>query len=241
MSTRGTNSISLLAAALLLLGGACVRAQNPVPAAPSDGVLVDQVDAVVNGDLILESDVDEERRFEIFQPIGDPSDKFSRDEIINRLIDRTLILQQAKLQPDDKVTLEQARAQLEKVRKDIPACKPYDCETDAGWQKFCQAQGFTVAQVEERWQQRMEILKFIEVRFRAGIRIEPAAIKAYYDKTLLPEYTRQHATAPPLDTLSDRIQEILLQQQVGNLLNDWLASLKAQGSVRMMKPGQEVP
>ena len=230
--------LRLAISCLVLAAGAHLRAQAP---AQPGGVLVDQVIAVVNGDLILESDVDEERRFEIFQPLGDPGAKFSREEAINRLVDRQLILQQAKSQPNDNVTLAEAEEQLKSVRKDIPACREYHCDTDSGWKKFVEAQGFTVPELEERWRVRMEILKFIEIRFRAGIRIDPAAIKTYYDKTLLPEYKKQNAQAPPLDSISDRIREILLQQQVGALLSDWLTTLKAQGSVHMMKAGEEVP
>ena len=93
----------------------------------------------------------------------------------------------------------------------------------------------------KRWRSRMEVLRFIEERFRMGARIQPADIKNYYDKTLLPQYAKQHATAPPLDTISDRIQEILLQQQVSNLLGDWLKSLRAQGSVVVLKQGEVAP
>lgn len=208
---------------------------------PSLGVLVDQVIGVVNGDLILESDVEEERRFSAFQPFRDPAGTFSRDKAIERLVDRALILQQAKLQPDDAVTLDQAKAELEGLRKDIPACKQYHCETDAGWQKFVVAQGFTFDELNERWRERMQILKFIEVRFRSGIRITQAEMKDYYEKSLLPAYARQGAKAPSVDSISDRIQEVLLQQRVGSLLSDWLLSLKAQGNVRMMKPDEVAP
>jgi hypothetical protein len=210
-------------------------------AKPAEGVLIDQVIAVVNGDLILESDVDEERRFGAFQPITSPEGDFSRVQAIERLIDRALILQQARLQPDQTVTPAEVKVELDQLRKDIPACKQYHCETDAGWEKFVHDQGFTMQELTERWQQRMQMLKFVEMRFRMGIRIEPAAIKDYYSDTLLPEYARQKAKPPPLDTISDRIQEVLLQQQVGKLLDDWLQSLKAQGSVRMMKPGEVQP
>ena len=210
-------------------------------AAPAPGVLVDQVIAVVNGDLVLESDVEEERRFAAFQPIGQPEGSFSRKDAVDRLIDRALILQQAKLQPEQAVTQAEVDTELAQLRKDIPACKRFQCETDAGWAKFVQAQGFTIPELNERWKERMQILKFVELRFRMGIRIEPAAIKAYYEKTLLPEYAKQNATAPPLDSISDRIQEVLLQQQVTKLLDDWLESLKAQGTVRMMRPGEVKP
>ena len=211
----------------------------PPVAAP--GVVVDQVIGIVNGDLILESDIDEERRFEAFEPFATPG-SFSRDRSISRLIDRTLILQQAKLQPDQMVSTNDAKKQLEALRKDLPACKQYHCETDAGWDKFVAAQGFTQDELVARWQQRMEILRFIEMRFRSGIEITPAEIKDYYEKTMLPEYAKAHVTTPPkLEVISERIQELLLEQKVSALLSDWLLSLKAQGSVRMMRPGEVLP
>ena len=209
---------------------------NALP--PGPGVLVDQVIAVVNGDLILESDVDENRRLQAFQPFGSPNDRFLREDVVERLIDRALILQQAKLQPDSAVSDAELQAQLQALRKEIPACKQYHCETDAGWAKFVNDQGFTLPQFEQSWRQRMQVLKFIEIRFRSGIDITPAQIKDYYDTKLLPEYARRNAPAPKLAAISDRIQEILLQQQVSSLLADWLKSLKAQGNVRVMAPGE---
>ena len=217
------------------------KAAGVVEHAAPTGTLVDQVIGVVNGDLILESDVEEERRFGAFQPFTSPNGAFSRDQAIERLVDRDLILQQAKLQPDDHVTADQATAELTTLRKQIPACKQYHCETDAGWQAFVKAQGFTVPELTELWRQRMETLKFVEQRFRAGIRIDPAEEKTYYEQTLLPEYAKQHAKAPPLDVISERVQEVLLQQRVGALLSDWLLQLKAQGSVRMMRPDEVAP
>ena len=103
------------------------------------------------------------------------------------------------------------------------------------------AHGFTEEMLTARWRTRMEVLRFIEDRFRMGIRIPPAEIKNYYEKTLLPQYEKQHATPPKLEAISDRIQEILLQQQVSNLLGDWLKSLRAQGSVVVLKQGEVAP
>ena len=87
----------------------------------------------------------------------------------------------------------------------------------------------------------MEVLRFIEERFRMGIRILPADIDGYYSKTMLPAYEKEKAPAPPEATISSRIEEILLQQRVDTLLDDWLAALRAQGSVRILKPGEEAP
>jgi peptidyl-prolyl cis-trans isomerase SurA len=204
------------------------------------GVVIDRVIAVVNGDVILESDVDEERRFEEIQPYRMVT-TFTRERAIERLIDRSLILQQAALEPEDKVSDTELDAQLSTLRKDIPACKEVHCETDAGWQKYVESHGFTVEGFRDRWRQRMELLRFIEVRFRNGIQITEAQINDYYEKTMLPEYAKRHVTPPKLDTISKRIEEVLLQQEVGALLEDWLKSLRAQGSVRMVAQHEVTP
>jgi len=215
------------------------------PAAPkmpaTGGQEIDRVVAIVNGDLILDSDVDEERRFTAFQPYRDPNANFSRDNAIERLINRDLILQQIKLQPAANVPDAEVKKELDVLRKSIPECKQYACETDAGWTKFLAAHGFTQTELMARWRARMEVLQFIEERFRMGIRIQPADIKDYYEKTMLPQYEKQHVTPPKLEAISDRIQEVLLQEQVSNLLGDWLKSLRAQGSVVVLKQGEVAP
>jgi peptidyl-prolyl cis-trans isomerase SurA len=204
------------------------------------GVVLDRVIAVVNGDVILESDVDEERRFEEIQPYRSVNN-FTRERAIERLIDRILILQQAALEPEDAVSDKELDAQLVTLRKDIPECKQYKCETYEGWQRFIGDHGFTVEEFRDRWRRRMELLKFIEVRFRNGIAISEDQIRTYYEKTMLPAYAKRNVTPPKMETVSHRIEEVLLQQQVSALLEDWLKSLRAQGSVRMMTPGEVSP
>jgi peptidyl-prolyl cis-trans isomerase SurA len=203
-------------------------------------VVMDRLVAVVNGDVILESDIDEERRFEEVQPYRAAA-TYTRERVIGRLIDRRLILQQAALEPEDAVPDKDLDAQIVTLRKDIPACKQYHCETDDGWKKYLGDHGFTEEEFRARWKLRMQLLKFIEVRFRNGIRITDAEIKTYYEKTMLPEYVKRNVTPPKLDKIQTRIEEVLLQQEVGALLQDWLKSLRAQGSVRILVPGEVTP
>lgn len=245
---QGAGALMLAAA---LTQGLPLRAQQPKPTVPlgppstlpgaGQGVVLDKVVAVVNDDLILESDVEEERRFEAIEPYRTADANRSRERIVRRLIDRTLVLQQAELESTISISDKDLDAQLMTVRKDIPECKQYHCETDAGWQKFINDHGFTVEEFRKRWRERMKLLRFIEIRFRNGIRISDSDIKTYYEKTMLPEYAKRNVTPPKLETISPRIEEVLLQQQVGNLLRDWLASLRAQGRVRIMRPDEVAP
>ncbi len=218
----------------------------PAPRMPDvGGTTIDRIIAIVNGDLILDSDVNEERRFEAILPFGSPGggagEAAPYDRSVERLIDRDLILQQSKLQPEDAVADADVDKELAALRKSLPECKEFHCETEQGWTRFLASHSFTPEQMRARWKERMEVLAFIEERFRMGIRITGTDIKNYYDKTFIPEYEKRGGTPPKLDAVSDRIQEVLLQQQVSTLLNDWLRSLRAQGGVIVMHPGQEAP
>jgi len=235
-------SLMAIALAIALLPGD-TRAQKPAPAPgkPSEAeVSLDRVVAIVNGDLILESDVDEEQRFAVFQPFSMPK-PVTRDELIQRLIDRTLIAQQMALQPEPPITDAELDAELATLRKANPKCAAYHCETDAGWEKFVADQAFTIQEFRERWRTRMEVLRFIEQRFRTGIDVPQSEIDSYYKQTLIPMYQKENMTPPAEASIADKIQEILLQQDVDKLLDDWLAALRAQGSVLILKPGEEAP
>ena len=210
----------------------------PPPAhSNANRVPMDRIVAVVGTDLILESDVEAEERFAAFTPLR-PDATETRDKLIERLIDRDLIQQQMKLQTQAPISDAAVDAELANLKKNIPECAKDHCETPAGWEKFCAEHGFSVDEVRERWRVRMEVLSFIEQRFRMGISITPAEIDAYYKNKLLPAYQKDNVAAPAESAISDRIQEILLQQQVTGLLEDWLKALRAEGSVRILDTGK---
>lgn len=243
------------APALPKLPDSVTRSEAPSDAAPTtitpttlprmpevQGASLDRVVAIVNGDLILDSDIDQEQRFANLLPYGEvAAGAYSRGVALERLINRALILQQTQLQSSEGVTLAAAAKDLDTLRKTIPACKEYHCETKEGWDRFLMSQGFTEQSLTRLWRERMEVLGFIELRFRMGVRISQAEIQTYYEKTMLPQYAANGAKAPPVDVISSRIQEVLLQQQVSSLLRDWLNSLRAQGSVVVLHPGEQVP
>jgi peptidyl-prolyl cis-trans isomerase SurA len=241
----GAMAVALLI--VLLRGAACAgqaagatqAAGIPQAAGAGQRVALDRVVAVVNGDLILESDVEAEQRFAAFQPFSEPGT--SRDKLIERLVDRALILQQLKLQPEPPITDAQVDAQLALLRKSLPECAAYHCETDAGWEKFIAAHGVTLEELRDRWRMELGVLRFIDERFRMGIHIQQPEIDAYYQKTLVPAFEKQKATPPEEAKVADRIQEVLMQERVTSLMDDWLKTLRAQGTVQIVKPGEALP
>jgi hypothetical protein len=198
--------------------------------------MLDSVVAVVNNQVILASDIDLELRVFRLLPIGSRVD-FTRAKALERLITRGLIEQQILL--EDPHGLDVAPKDLEdslaELRQNLPACKSRDCLTAEGWSSYLATLGLTPARVSEYWARRMAVLRFIELRFRSGIRITPEEIQKYYQETLVPKYAKPQ-DAPPLEKLSPRIQEILLQQRVNSLLGDWVKSLQDQGQVEVLDP-----
>jgi peptidyl-prolyl cis-trans isomerase SurA len=214
-------------------------APTPAPASASSAqpVVLDRVEAIIDGDVLLQSDVEEEMRFAVLEALQVLPGQNTQLRAVRRLITRTLILQQMKAQ-QQPVTASDAQVTqgLSDLRKLLPACGPYHCVTDDGWHTFLQANRLTVQEVSERWSQRLAILHFIDLRFRTGIRISKEQIDDYYQKTLLPALAKAGQKPPPLDAIAPKIQEVLLQQEVSGLLQDWLKSLRDEGSVQIVDP-----
>ena len=131
-------------------------------------------------------------------------------------------------------------SRLLEIRRELPACVRQNCASDAGWKAFLATHGLTGERVETYLRNRLEILSFIEQRFRQGIRISPQEIETYYHDTLVPQYAKGE-TVPLLDKVAPRIEEILLQQQVNVLFDDWLNNLRKQGEIEVLDPALATP
>ena len=205
--------------------------------ADSQGITLDRVIAIVNRQIILASDLEDELQISIIDPSRNLKEKETPQQALDRLISRTLIQQQIR-QEDLAATQPSASeiaGRVEEIRKELPACVRVNCETDAGWKAFLAQHELSPGGVENYVRNRVEILRFIEARFRQGIRITPEEIEAYYRETLLPQYPAGVAV-PPLQQVSARIEEILLQQRVNELFSSWLANLRKQGQIEILDP-----
>jgi len=229
----------VLGALLWCLTSIQAFAQAPAPAAP---VVLDRVVAVVNNQAILGSDIDHEIRLSVLDPGRGGLGVLTPTRALDQLIGRALIQQQIRQEDQQAADPPQAEvnARLGEIRRELPACVRQNCSSDAGWKAFLAAHTLTEDGVETYLRYRLEILRFIEQRFRQGISISPEEIATYYHDTLLPQYAKGEAI-PTLDKVSARIQEILLQQRVNGLFDDWLNNLRKQGDVEVLDPTLEAP
>ncbi len=217
----------------LALGTAATRAQQPV--------VLDRVVAVVNNRAILASDLRAEMRLSILEPANTPRQGAeSEHDALDRLISRTLIRQQVRAEEleSTRPADSEVEARLAELRRELPVCVSAHCSTDEGWKAFLAEHELTERQVQFYLRNRLEILHFIELRFRQGIQISHDEVESYYINLLVPQYLPGQ-TVPKLEQVAPRIEEILLQQKVNALFSDWLDNLRKQGEIEVLDASLE--
>jgi hypothetical protein len=200
--------------------------------------VVDRMVAVVNKRVILESELDQAARVEFLlqdKPIGSLT-QADRAAVLERLIDRALLDQQivnpAMLDP----TPAELAAKVKEVRSGVPGA-----ESDERWKAVLAGYGLAPEDLEEQLTAQFRILRFVDLRFRGLVRVEKDAIAAYYQDRFLPEVRKRNVAAPALAEVSDKIEQILAEQRIDDLLNNWLKTLRAQAHIERMMGGGPPP
>jgi peptidyl-prolyl cis-trans isomerase SurA len=233
---------ALRGAASVVLMAVAVASPGHAQSTDASSKVLDRVVAVVNNRAILWSDVADELRFAILDPNRTIGDTLTPRMALQQLISRALIQEQIRqegaeaLQPTNEVV----QTRLAEIRHELPACVRQNCASDAGWAVFLATNDLTPEAVEAYLRLRLEILDFIETRFRQGIHISPQDTENYYRRTLLPQYAKGEPI-PTLEAVAPRIEEILLQQQVNVMFDNWLENLRKQGDVEVLDPALESP
>jgi peptidyl-prolyl cis-trans isomerase SurA len=196
---------------------------------PARGQTLDRVVASVGNTAITSSDVENEYRLELFldgkSVEGADPDVATLNQVRDRMIDRVLLREEAqaseiKVAADDKA----ADQRLDEVRKKFPNLTAY--------QDGLKALQMTEADLRQDLAEQEAILQLVDQRLRPEATVEPSEIEAYYRNTLAPELARQGQQPPPLTEVTDRIREILVQQKISGLLEDWLKRLRATREVK---------
>ena len=162
-----------LAAMLFCLCARSIAQETSTSLQPQTGgetpIVLDRVIAIVNGDVLLESDVRAEMRVAVLQPITVPAGQNTEVNAAQRLIRRALILQQMRSQQgiNYSVSDEEVKKSLAELRAQIPICRQIGCSTEQGWQAFLRTTTLPSRRLSSGGNGRN--LKFINVRFGAGI------------------------------------------------------------------------
>lgn len=197
------------------------------------GDIIERVVATVNNRPILQSDWDEEVRYEAFvnhHPLANVT-AADRKAALNRLIDQELLRQQIKQNEEEGLLTPSPphiQQRLQEIRKQYSGA-----EKEAVWQADLEAFGLRQQDLARHIALQSRLERLIDVRLRPTIHISHSSIESYYQQQLLPELRKAGVKDVPLVEVSPKIEELLTQRKMNELLAAWLHDLRSQSDIRM--------
>lgn len=194
------------------------------------GEVIDRIVAIVNKNPILLSDWDEALRCEALLAGRTPQsyNDEERRAAFDRLVDQELLREQMSAYLLPAIPNEVVDSRLQEVRKELAG------GDGAKWKTVLAQAGVSEEEVAERLRTQAEIERFVDVRFRSGIRIDERSVNRYYRDQFLPELQKSGAADVPLESVAGKIREILTQQQMDEQLSAWLQTLREQTEIRIL-------
>jgi small-conductance mechanosensitive channel len=194
------------------------------------GEVIDRIVATVNGHIILESEVDEALCYQAFAD-DRPLAAFSAEQrkaALDRLIDQELIreeVQKSGLQAASPAEVEARIAEIRKLHAEV--------SDQASWLAALHRYDLTADELRERVTADLNSWKAIDARLRPSVAVDSRSIQRYYQENLLPELHKKGAPEVPLTLVAPKIKEILAQQQMNDLLVNWLKSLRTESNIQI--------
>jgi peptidyl-prolyl cis-trans isomerase SurA len=185
------------------------------------GDVVDRIVATVNGQIILQSDWEDEIRYEAFvakRPVGSEDRKAALD----RLIDQELLREQMHAPDSSPPSGQEVQNELQKIRKQYESVG-----TEDAWSSLLAAHRLNESELRRRVTLQLQLARLVDNRLRPAANISSKSIESYYNQELLPQLRQSGAKEVPLDEVTPQIKELLTQQKINQLLITWLRDLHA--------------
>ena len=199
----------------------------------SAGEVIDGVVATVNHHPILRSDWDEAVCFEAFmqqKPVSEMTQS-ERLKALQRLIDRELLSTQMGDANYMRPTEDKLLQDIAKIRPQLP-----NGNDDGAWQRLLASYGLNEQTLKQHLSIEVQVMNFIDVRLRPNVHINEEEVEAYYKNRLIPDLEQNGGKPVALDEVKPRIQELLTQQRIDELLDAWLHNLRQQAEIRSTVP-----
>lgn len=193
---------------------------------------LDRIVASVGGIPVTEIDVQQEYQLETLLSTGQtpaaPATASVMTSVQSRVIDQKLLeqaLEQYRF--DQKAVDSQAAQRMADLRRKL--------KDETTFQAALHRLGMSEQELMERFKEQSKIMEMTSEQLRPSAAVSAQEIESYYQKTFLPDYVRAGKGAPPaLKDVQNEIREILVQKNINQLLDQWLAELKKDHPVEIL-------
>ena len=199
-----------------------------LPACATD--IVDRIVATVNGHIILQSDWEDEIRYEAFingrtLTTLTPA---TRKASLDRLIDQELLREQIRGVDSPNADLEEVRKRVLEIRQQYPGK-----QSEQEWHTLLEQYGLTQGGLESRIRTEIDLTRLVDARLRPTVTVDAKSIESYYNQELLPRLRDTGAADVSLTEVMPKIKEVLTEEKMNQLLTAWLKDLRAGSKIHM--------
>ena len=191
--------------------------------------VLDRMAATVNGHALLQSDVEEELRYEFFaakRPLSEATNE-DQNAALDRLVDQELLREQMHSKDFQPIATQEVSKAFETFKSDYG--------TGSTWTAALTHYDVTEADIRGHIETELNQLRLIDLRLRPTIQIDAGSIRDYYEQQLLPKLPPgQHLS---LQEATPTIRELLAQQKINDSLGSWLESLRSQAKIQRFAMG----
>lgn len=192
--------------------------------------IIDGVAAVVGSKAITHSEVDSELRLEaLFNLIEVDPSSANRTTALSRLIERRLIRQDLDLADflvADPTDIDERMLEFRPMRfvagRDFPAALLH--------------YNLTEQQCREFLAEQISFERYVAFRFKTGLDATDQEIANYYQTIYSPQQELLGATLQPLEDISRRIGQVLVELQADRMLDVRIRELRALTRIEILDP-----
>jgi peptidyl-prolyl cis-trans isomerase SurA len=197
-----------------------------LPLAAAGQQVVDRIVARVDSDVITKSELDE---LGDFQKLVSGKAQ-TADERLRELVEQWMVGREATyagFHAPAPAAVDKAYADLEKR---FPSPEAFARKREE--------MGLTQEGVRKMLECQLLLSSYLDYKFRPQVQVTEDDVEEYYRKTLVPELKREGQPVPSLESVADRIREVLIERGISRLSADWLDQMKERWKVeRIGGPG----
>jgi SurA N-terminal domain len=193
------------------------------------GDVLDRIVATVNNHIILQSEWQDEIRYEAFVD-GRPLDQVqagNRKAALDHLIDQELLREQMRSSGFPHASAEEVEKSIQQIRKQYASQ-----DNEAAWLAALERYGLTEKELKRRVTLQVDLMGLVDSRLRPNVVIDSKSIESYYNQELLPQLRQSGAEQVPLAEVTPKIKELLTQEKMNQMLVAWLQDLRSESRIQ---------
>jgi parvulin-like peptidyl-prolyl isomerase len=172
--------------------------------------VVDRIVAKVDTGIILLSDVQELRRYQL---LVDGKSQ-NEEQALDRLIDQWIVRTEAKAalfpQPSDA----EVQRSLERLKKSFSSPEEFE--------ERLKQSGLTEEDLERILKSQNYLSNYLDTRFRASSQVSDQDIEQFYQTRIVPRAESRGQKPPTIEAARGYIQEALIQRAINQQADRWL-------------------